>query len=330
MLELKLRVLTPTHIGLGSVASPLEYTVKDGKVYLYDWERLTEALKNFSKEQLEQRFRSPDLSLFHELKSLAKPTYAVPYRERPTGNIQLFTKSLYRVFIPATAIKGALRTAVGYRMIKENEHLRRELNKLVQQAENNQLRWEDADKVLQRKVFRDDKNDLSYDLFRALLLSDTDLKRPEEVLEVDRVVLRGSSKNILIFAELLKPDTEFTLRLHVRDELLKHPKSPLNRPQKKYLSLAEIKESCRIFYTDVIKRSLARLKDLEEKEAVKFYEELLDKLEKGAFLLRLGRYQGLLSVSWSLLFERPRVPKTVKLVGGLPPGWVEVVYARPH
>jgi len=223
-------------------------------------------------------------------------------------------------------------------MIKENEHLRRELNELVRQVKsrqqvkdkNKRLSWEDADKVLQRKVFQADKNDLSYDLFRALLLSDTDLKKPEEVLVVDRVVLRGSSKNIPIFAELLKPDTEFTLRLYVRDELLNHPKSPLNRPQKKYLSLAEIKESCRVFYTDVIKRSLARFKDLEEEEAAKFYEELLDKLEKGAFLLRLGRYQGLLSVSWSLLFERPRMPKTVKLVGGLPPGWVEVVYAREN
>jgi len=99
MLELKLRVLTPTHVGLGSVASPFEYKVKDGKVCFYDWERLTETLKNFSKEELEQRFRSPDLSLFHELKRLAKHSYAVPYRERPTGNIQLFIKSLYRVFL---------------------------------------------------------------------------------------------------------------------------------------------------------------------------------------------------------------------------------------
>ena len=129
---MKLRILTPLYIGSGEFVLPSSYLLEGNNVFIFDFKGLWEGLGAHAGEYfqwLSASGRNRSLNNFLKEQGLSpslllgKKLYTLPLRQEPKERIYTFIKlpgRPPRPYIPATEIKGFLRTAILYRLLTEN------------------------------------------------------------------------------------------------------------------------------------------------------------------------------------------------------------------
>lgn len=322
-MKIKIKALSPIHIGSGNRISPLEYiSTNDEKitdVFTEDFVKLDmeglfadpdfrPVMEKFisSAKQPGQRyignFLSPSLLFSHQLYKLSVSESA---KGKNIIEVNEFIKSTGKTFLPGSSIKGALLSAVIHSVAKKKNI--RNLNKY-------------------EEILKEVLNEVSYTkngrFSHWLDVSDSNLLPPEKSLEISYVQAVDGQKSIPIVCETLKPSTEF--EIEIKTEISTETKSIYKFGK---LSCKDILKTSDEFYRKVFEKS-------KYKPSISQY----------GFLLRLGQGSSVLCTSLLLLAEelgiigynipRPRglsplfpgkTPVTTKLIGGkLPMGWAEV------
>lgn len=315
-MKIRLKVLTPIHIGSGEEISPVEYLVQDNKFIRINMQTLFEdkefkpLMDKFIIASQNQRYIGDllpeELLLKHSLYSLN-----ISSKERFNFiNVKSFIKSANRVYIPGSSLKGAILSAVIWKKAKEK-------------------RIKNIDKSLIDIIIGEISNRPLHNKFsRWLDVSDSSFRSPSESLELSLVKLVGSEnkRQLPILYETLKEGITFDFEIKTSvDSIDKFGK----------LSEEEILNAVDEFYKKVLQK---------EKE-FKFSQKLPDC--KISFLIRIGQGSTCLSTSFLILAEdlginyklfRPSIgrrkipplypgeqPQTRKLVNGeLSLGWAKI------
>ncbi|MGC9188962.1 MAG: type III-A CRISPR-associated RAMP protein Csm5, partial [Sulfurihydrogenibium sp.] len=341
-MDCSLEILSPTHIGNGNKLSNWNYSYDEKQKILkvYDFDKVVQSLKD-DKQRLSQLIssikRNPhyqDLTNF--LKQDIKPLYTLNVsgslkRRGKDGNLEFkevweFIKVNSNPYIPGSEIKGAIRTAILYHMLKNNESLKQklleELKKLSEdfkkalsiqdererEKEKKKLKSR-AQKILEElenKVFSDGSKDGKKDFMRFISVSDTKPKNPEEALYVCDIKIINTSRSFFDPHELLKVGQKFEFRLDILwDDLYRnYIVKDFN-----FKSFEDIQAVCNEFANDLINHEIEFFsknvygkEKVDIKKVVDFYKGLKEKAKNG-FLLRLGKHQGFLSLTVNLIVK---------------------------
>ncbi|OQX01898.1 MAG: type III-A CRISPR-associated RAMP protein Csm5 [Desulfobacteraceae bacterium IS3] len=289
-MNFKIKVLSPLHIGCGETYSGLNYIVDENRLFYFEPDKLFEFFGNkvetyvkwleeqsnkvseFQEavykakiqEKKEVRKKLNDIKrLFHlkkfcqnnqiDLKSLKQlSAYSLPLKERiyDSEDVNKFIVQYYSPYIPGTEIKGAIRTAILYDIMKNNqEHYddlksdiqkfynnfkdnkdkieavknQRDLDKRIQEIGNKKIRKikDDLNKNmaklserLEEKAFNslDNQRDAKYDMLKYLVISDSNLKKSDETLAVAYATPFNTSRFFQTFYEYAKPGSIFEFK----------------------------------------------------------------------------------------------------------------------
>ena len=194
------RVLTPVHISSGQTLTKYEFIIKGSKFQFYSFDEIINYID--SKEVAKDLFKFGLENFIKHYQLNIKPTYEIPFHGTLKDKVYEFIKLKNRVYIPGSSIKGAIRTAYLYRMIKNDVNLR---NKFL-----NAIRTRDKD--FYRYMEKEIDN-----VFRKILISDSDLFEPSECLKVVEI----KHKNLSLAVEVLRENFEFEIDIKFKDNALK-------------------------------------------------------------------------------------------------------------
>jgi len=354
----KLITLSPTHIGNGNQISNWSYSVDNNKISVYNFEKVVSTLKNNPQRlmnltaEIERNPLNKSLGdILQNYRLNVEPEYTVQLRGkikqiRNRGQnlteykqVWEFIKENGQVYIPGTEIKGAIRTALFYKILKDkfqqdekmknqflieyenclnikHQHLRIEGDKKKQVKKNFsnlEQRWESiVFRAGFEKVFDKDFRfaDAKKDILKILLISDSDLKNPGEVLNIKDITPLGVSRHFEELHELLRSGSEFLvdLRIPFDDEYKK-----IFPDTYKYLGLKKIREACSEFAIAILNEDIEYFRNTGElqPDIISKIVEVLEKRknlanispEKKYIILRLGKHQGFLSTTINLLVK---------------------------
>ncbi|HII61489.1 type III-A CRISPR-associated RAMP protein Csm5 [Pyrococcus horikoshii] len=365
-------VLTPLHIGNGNELTPVDFYPLGDRIIVLDTEKLINDLLRLGVEveELLDFLRNPPGSLYLWRGYLEKlhldprnyARYSLRIRGelgRESSRIKEFIKIKGKPYIPGTSLKGAIRTAVLYKVLKDcgdvptvvealgkygkttgniiraithpgNQDL---LDYYLFYLGRGNVRGKQADDILEAIVFgfeaeRRFRYEPKRDPMKALIVRDSRLI-PLDNLSVYEVRVVGWGSSIPIWVEALDPGTRFEAEVKVDRELLRIGSD---------------------YFNGLLWHCLAG-EDFEEfvwKAVEEFYGELakLDNV-KERDVIRLGWGSGWISMTVGILLMRKRgwervrrklglgknphtnkiverFPKTKRLANGQPMGWIKI------
>lgn len=194
---LEIETLTPVHVGTGELFGPLDYAIGDGRVGVADLGRLFRqhperadaigqrladttpaGLRSLSLEQLLARTELADEGLWRYRLPASEETLAALERARMQEHeLRPVTKTPdVRAYLPGTAIKGAIRTALIYAGTTASPEW-------AKQYLDQSLRPGPANGRAQQVLYGA-KQDPNHDLLRALMIGDTEPMPPSGTLEL--------------------------------------------------------------------------------------------------------------------------------------------------
>jgi CRISPR-associated protein Csm5 len=273
----KLKLLSPLHIGQEDI--PFNLLVKldgEGKFYVLDPLRLSEGLLKISgnNESLVKKatndlidefsknsnadivaiFRRIVRGDFEKLKQLIKYSSAYSLKLRGSKEIGKKIRSFirdtyYRPYIPGSSIKGAIRTAFIYKILKEIktrspefykreiiENIRNSLYEYKRVKVSSSFKWFENELV---QIFNLGQLEVGSnqgphrDIFRIFRVSDTKpINKDELYLEQVKVFNKGKELKFKIYIEAMPEDTvlEFTITYdwELLDKFVKSNREPFN------------------------------------------------------------------------------------------------------
>ncbi len=238
-----LEVLSPTHIGNGNKLSRLDYGVKDGNLYVFNLQRIMEGMNERNIERLISFMEDfgKDRS-FQDLGDLLKQefrltrwenlcSYIVPIAEH-SGRIRDINENIKtgnRVYIPGSSLKGAIRTAITYCLLKHegykfelghkeieekdrrgnNKSKKRKVTYLILVKpdgtkvegfrEESKDRFKAAINVIESEINRELFGGIGdKDILKVLNISDSEAKMVNDSIEVRKVYVANTSSFVKI------------------------------------------------------------------------------------------------------------------------------------
>ena len=235
--KLEIETLSPLHIGDGSTLIPLEYVLEDGLVKVVNLDFLLEALPGKIASQLGEEM-VPMRDFLNEKNQghlLQKPElYSRKIKlsdgargdleddlDRRNGQqinkaqIKTFVKTGGKPFIPGSSIKGAIRTALAYHILKEvrREKAEKILDASVKLDERGERKFVPGERDAVEKYLLRADDDIDEDILMLLGITDS------AAVEADRlVVVRGkrlASRSFIPtgYYEALPTGTKTTFRV---------------------------------------------------------------------------------------------------------------------
>lgn len=217
--KLRLESLSPVHIGSNEELSPMEYYFYKEKgefgplkiESLFEFPQVASKLNELIKKAEEGRryigdFISPSILKKHtqyviQIKGEAQTI-------NPT-NVKTFIKSSGNVFVPGSSVKGSILSAMFYEVLKKKDN--RELKDMLSNAKRyDELLGYVFDNFSKKELPIKNKKFSSW-----LRVSDSDLKCPENVLELRTARVVGSRRGgqLPVLYETLKPGAKFDLEI---------------------------------------------------------------------------------------------------------------------
>jgi CRISPR-associated protein Csm5 len=302
------KTISPLHIGSGNELMPSDFVVRGDRVYVIDADKVFNELVKigvydlleFEKYPMEGIIEKYNLNL--ENVSL----YSIKFeceKAKESMRIREFIKCNNIPYIPATSVKGAIRTALMYYVLKENDVLLDEGIKMA--LRTNPKR---ADDYLEAKIFgyvedrRGLRHDGKFDILRALIVRDSDLIDLDKlkVKLVDVVNNRGSVPVRCEVLEDVSVEMEMFIDYDLLDNLTFNGEIDNVNFDEKFL-----KNAIREFANDLIDVELREVyKFGKYKDKVRdFYVNLKQRIKNGELLLKLGWGVGYYGVSIGLLLK---------------------------
>jgi CRISPR-associated protein Csm5 len=340
--RLRLELLSPIHIGAGTEMNPLDYIIEDGRLYSISFEKFVVGMDNAQRRELENLIDMSSLMEMRKyvLRNINKERdciYSIEVSSKvetiyksKLGDIQnqllvypfVRTEGEVVPLMPGSSVKGAVRTAV------ISDHAKK-INLPKPRDAKDEYAFESM--VLGYKDAKDDP-------FRGVTIRDKSLKNDDMIVRDVRNVSKkknGSleANDLQIFCEVShsaisgKPviiDTE----LLIDKELF-----CTNFPSKT-LTIEQLIKSCTAFYRE--KMESEHKKFYKSSQVEKVSVQLLDTaLDKNSFILRIGRFSGVESVTLDG-YRNPRPPGykgvwgTSRNIaeGTYPMGWVKVTVSE--
>jgi CRISPR-associated protein Csm5 len=332
--RLKCEILSPLHIGTGHELTPLDYVIKEGTLHKISFEKYVLAMDDAERGRFERLIEEGNLARLRQHVSermkrgdavysveVAAPVQALYALKVGDVQNQLIVAPFVRTgeaavpFLPGSSVKGAIRTAVISDLAKTSGLPRPKDSKEEYAFESQVLGYKDG---------KDDP-------FRAIKLSNVPLKHDVTIVREVRNLSKKrdgglQANDIQMICETTHSrvsgkEVTFDTQISIDETLI------ATRIFSKAFTLEQIVTACREFYRDKM-----------EKEHQKFYknssvsqwsQRLLDTPLGGqAFLLRLGRFSGVESVTLDN-YRNPRPPgdkgwgSSRNLAEGIyPMGWI--------
>jgi CRISPR type III-A-associated RAMP protein Csm5 len=321
-MKYELKTITPLHIGTGNRYNGAEFVLKDGELYRVSIDKL---LKKLSKDQIKDltnrledyRFSPTDFLAGKNINLADITKYAIRFEgDRRVKEISEQIKTSNRAYIPGSSIKGAIRTAIIYKTLKEDysildNELRRIKNngRLMDNLNRNMTRspaFKDKrfSKELRRvmssvegKVLRGIKNDAKYDLLKFLQITDSSTTARLSILTVKSVGMSREGRSysqIEAIEEGVVLDGSVVLNPIELNELGLSSKA-------KYLDKNLILNAIYTFAEDLKKLELEYAEE-HNLDVNYFYESEFDN-QPNSPLLRMGADKGFLSDTIDLLIR---------------------------
>lgn len=248
-MKVKISVITQTHIGTGNNLTPLDFFLQGNELVVFDLNKyLRRDLRQAERFNTEITKEAGKFSLGNFLDKTAKENKEL-YKYKAAITPQITTRlnseinkntpnkeikeqikdTSNKVYLPASSIKGALRTAYAYYILKNNQSLLEKLKDFILQESQRQRDSRKlakfSDRELSRYVFYGERtsinaNEEQRDIFRVISISDSDSLEPENCLEIGLTETINSSKKPINFYELIKQKTVFTAKLTINENLL--------------------------------------------------------------------------------------------------------------
>ncbi len=359
-MKLRIKTLSPVHIGSGESYNKLSLLQdrqhRPIKLHYITFEALKEVfnqgqMQQFSEWIIDQRF--PDLSRFlrdelndqnFRLSNILqrKADYAIDLlfeENHKQGQylkpIEGFIKQNNKVYIPGSEIKGAIRTAVLYYLLRENnslynDHLKQRIEDFgerykreIKEVRNKRLeKWMKEEKRIkqkmlvpdmhkieeniQKRVFRCGKNDdAKYDLLKNLFVGDTDSKSPSESLFVSNLETLNINRRFDVFQELCKKGIEFTCQgfdLQNNDLILS--KLGFSNEQRWVVKdRTHLLKCCYEFSKRLIEEEESYFDPEQCPQIARRLEEIKSQNKEDSPVIRIGKGEGYLSLTVGLLVK---------------------------
>ncbi len=338
--KLSCEILSPIHIGSGREIDPLSYIIKGERLYKISFERFVAGINDTERLKLEELIDRGDLLIIREyvlehidtyrqsFYSVAVNPHVIETYHSKKGDIRnqllispfIRTEGEAKPLVPGSSLKGAIRTAVISELAKK---------KNLPEPKSVRDEYAFESKVL---GYKDAKNDP----FRGLKIRDKCLEKGATIIREIQNVSKTNGRalkanNIQMICEITHSDitgkfVEFQTEIIFDEELFSTEflSTSLTREQ--------IVKSCTEFYRD--KMEDEHQKFYENTEAENVSKKLLDTtLDQNSFLLRIGRFSGVESVTLDR-YRNPKPPgkkkswgNTRNLAEGIyPMGWVKACF----
>lgn len=289
---MKIKVVSPTHIGSGSRYAVFDYIFKNGKVRIIDYEKAYVEDVRVRKLIDSGRFDPKVVSHYkYEIDSFCEPSREILEHIKIGG----------KPYIPGSSLKGTIRTAILWKYLKDN-------NKKIKSRK-------ELDNV-EKEFFRE-----AYDDFmKFLLVRDTDTVSIDKLGVYEILVLTEREENGQVYMEpkpkrrtyleSLKPGTELNLEI----KIIKKLKST----ERKLAYLTNWTDVVAEFSKHIVEIELRFFKDRNQKgefdELLNFIENVKSEIDSGEILFRLGHSTGWLwKTIGSLLTSKERIEVANKL-----------------
>jgi len=355
---MELITFSPLHIGDGGELIPFEYIKENNKIKIYPFDYFIDKLFETYKEPKDLLPKLIELKetaknglkgnlkdYFDKAKILIPPKYEITIKgDIPAGNnVKTFIKSPEGPYIPGSEIKGALRTVFLYGILKNDIYkkspLLNQLEKIKQKIEklanvyDEREKKEEKRKVLDSisklienleiQIFRANQRDAQYDLFKAVIISDSN-PIPYNNLYIDAIKVLNSSRDLRSYSEILKEGLRIKLDGFIDEKIALNglKKLAIFNEKLKNQNIEKVtwqflKESAIDFYLSLIEKEKIyvknRINDIELKNSLlkqlEKLEEYIEKVKNSSKILiplRIGQYQGYLSITIMQLIKEER------------------------
>lgn len=313
-----LEVLSPLHIGSGESINPIEYSLAD-EFYRADMNRMFEDPR-FNSDQFIKGAKGGALYLGNFAPELAKEhlRYALEISQsaktnlqgmigRPGSEVREYIKTKDEAFIPGSSIKGAIRTAILWWVLKNDANklykAKSSLERLVRSRDKDAKKSVDGD--VEREVFGGDP---SHDILKALQVSDT-ATVDVQTLKIQEVrtlstTPQGHIWKFSTFIEALKPKTKLDLVINVNTFFIEGEAAKDLQFEDKRELIKEIPRICNESADDFIRNELTFLKQYNtQRELLDFYRGLAEPKGSNSFLLHLAWGSGWHGMTVGKLFD---------------------------
>jgi len=279
-----LRVVSPTHVGSGNKLTRIDYIHRNGRIRIIDYEKAWSENERIRRMIEAGRFDPRIASNYYK--------YEVDAFCKPEGDILEHIKILGRPYIPGSSVKGAVRTALLWKFLKDK---------------NLKIKSKEELKRVEREFFASHNGDL----MRLLLVRDSEPVEIESLGIYETVILSErngtleekllrSGRILKIHTESLKPNTELKIDIRVKSKELEDWKDKLSEFSKFVLSID------RAFFEE--------RNDGKFDKILKFIDEIERLIDSGKVLFRLGFSTGWLwKTVGSLLTKDERLEIAKKL-----------------
>ncbi len=321
-MRVRVKVLSPVHIGNGERISRLEFLVEKGRLKVYKFDRIISTIERMANPQLKNNAylwfkKSKNLSLeefLRNFKLTLEPNYELEINgSLNSSQVEEFIKTLEGPYIPGSEIKGSIRHLIACAWFMDKPDL--VIKKVRQLLESGRADdWEKQDKAqkyLERLVFypRGDKDTkyAQFDVLKVLSIPDSQ-PLPYQSLRVEVPRLECSRKT-LYPCEALKKDVEFEMEININKNAYEGLKSVGKLPEiGKYFSDEStfwnfLADCSRKFYSKLLDEEIRFFENCRQYTTAKHLRDLKGYLNNGRVLLRLGKHEGILSTTLLLIVK---------------------------
>ncbi len=317
-MRVRVKVLSPVHIGNGEKISRLEFLVEKGRLKVYKFDRIISTIERIANPQLKNNaylwFKtSKNLSLeefLRNFKLTLEPNYELEINgSLSSSQVEEFIKTLEGPYIPGSELKGSIRhlIACAWFMDKPDlviEKVKQLLNtgRAKDQREQNNVEGE-----LERSVFYPKgERDAKFDVLKVLSVPDSE-PLPYQSLRVEVPKLIGSNR-MLYPCEALKEGVEFEMEINVNKNAYRGLETQRKLPEiGKHFSDENafwnfLVECSRKFYSKLLDEEIKFFEN-RQSNTEEHLKRLKNYLNTGGVLLRLGKHEGILSTTLLLIVK---------------------------
>jgi CRISPR-associated protein Csm5 len=332
MSKYEISVVSPVHIGSGNEYGPMDFVASEGRISYINIDKVFDELKNKGKdvlilyEAIEQYGSNFNLGLFLNNQGIDVgnvTNYNLRCNEVPQS-IRGFIKNAFTIpLIPGSSIKGAIRTAVAWYLLKDRKNEVEDiLNRILREIDEIRDRNEKMKKIrwwerrigheLENLIFYGKEKDPKFDIFKSMIVTDASFESVDQLSIRKCKVLSTTEDNKMmpkpydIFLEVLElPVKSKTMEISLNTYFLEKKNQNLGYNTNHITFLKEFPKACNEFSKAIIEYELTFFEEYHLHELKNFYENLYDMIPNAndEFLLRVGYGIGWLSTTIGLIFE---------------------------
>ncbi len=309
--DLTITGLSPIYIGSGDKYSNLDYIAQENKIHILDFDRILaqipfEAIDDLTND-ITKNFRNNKWS--GNVEEFLKE-YNITWQDCVEKSYELigaigqneinkFIKTGEQIYIPGSSLKGAIRTAILFNILKEHPDKKQRIERELVNYFN--------DREIKKLIQSEDKPDGKLDLLRALIVSDSKLQKEiTQIVKSTVYHLKDRESTIPVFNEILAKDFVSKGQIKINRKLIDS-----KALYSVYFNLQKIDIIGAIngFSEEIIEFELQIFREQSDPnmtEIVHFYENLktqLKALGQDECIIRLGQGSSALGITLFLNFS---------------------------